>query len=139
MYSNSESSNYLYPYFFQIASIVTLPFDVVKTRRQVELGELQAKNCNIDINFIILTLLIIQLSHQPLTSESYSVLFSVSGLILRNEEDSSLSKNWNFTHLLLTPMLIFQLYIIYYYFSFIEGKNSTTLGLFLHTIVSQRQ
>ncbi|KAM7420784.1 hypothetical protein PAMA_015146 [Pampus argenteus] len=27
-----------------IASIVTLPFDVVKTRRQVELGELQAKN-----------------------------------------------------------------------------------------------
>lgn len=26
------------------ASIVTLPFDVVKTRRQVELGELQAKN-----------------------------------------------------------------------------------------------
>uniref|UniRef100_A0A3Q3ELG8 Solute carrier family 25 member 40 n=1 Tax=Labrus bergylta TaxID=56723 RepID=A0A3Q3ELG8_9LABR len=28
-----------------IASIITLPFDVVKTRRQVELGELQAKNC----------------------------------------------------------------------------------------------
>lgn len=27
-----------------VASIVTLPFDVVKTRRQVELGELQAKN-----------------------------------------------------------------------------------------------
>uniref|UniRef100_A0A8C6UXG2 Mitochondrial glutathione transporter SLC25A40 n=1 Tax=Neogobius melanostomus TaxID=47308 RepID=A0A8C6UXG2_9GOBI len=27
-----------------IAAIVTLPFDVVKTRRQVELGELQAKN-----------------------------------------------------------------------------------------------
>ncbi|XP_036414349.1 solute carrier family 25 member 40 isoform X1 [Colossoma macropomum] len=27
-----------------IASIVTLPFDVVKTRRQVELGELQARN-----------------------------------------------------------------------------------------------
>ncbi|XP_047455518.1 probable mitochondrial glutathione transporter SLC25A40 [Mugil cephalus] len=27
-----------------IASIVTLPFDVVKTRRQLELGELQAKN-----------------------------------------------------------------------------------------------
>ncbi|XP_019948870.1 mitochondrial glutathione transporter SLC25A40 [Paralichthys olivaceus] len=27
-----------------IGSIVTLPFDVVKTRRQVELGELQAKN-----------------------------------------------------------------------------------------------
>ncbi|XP_072548375.1 mitochondrial glutathione transporter SLC25A40 [Salminus brasiliensis] len=27
-----------------IASVVTLPFDVVKTRRQVELGELQAKN-----------------------------------------------------------------------------------------------
>ncbi|XP_074538686.1 mitochondrial glutathione transporter SLC25A40 [Halichoeres trimaculatus] len=27
-----------------IASIITLPFDVVKTRRQVELGELQAKN-----------------------------------------------------------------------------------------------
>lgn len=27
-----------------IASIVTLPFDVVKTRKQVELGELQAKN-----------------------------------------------------------------------------------------------
>ncbi|XP_062841667.1 probable mitochondrial glutathione transporter SLC25A40 [Trichomycterus rosablanca] len=27
-----------------IASIATLPFDVVKTRRQVELGELQAKN-----------------------------------------------------------------------------------------------
>lgn len=27
-----------------IASIVTLPFDVVKTRRQVEVGELQAKN-----------------------------------------------------------------------------------------------
>lgn len=61
MYSNCESSNYLYPYFFQIASIVTLPFDVVKTRRQVELGELQAKNCNIEINLIILTLLIIQL------------------------------------------------------------------------------
>lgn len=61
LYSNSESSNYLYQYFFQIASIVTLPFDVVKTRRQVELGELQAKNCNIEIDFIILTLLIIQL------------------------------------------------------------------------------
>uniref|UniRef100_A0A674DHT3 Mitochondrial glutathione transporter SLC25A40 n=1 Tax=Salmo trutta TaxID=8032 RepID=A0A674DHT3_SALTR len=28
-----------------IASIVTLPFDVVKTRRQVEIGELQAMNC----------------------------------------------------------------------------------------------
>ncbi|KAI4873118.1 hypothetical protein NFI96_015553 [Prochilodus magdalenae] len=27
-----------------IASIITLPFDVVKTRRQVELGELQARN-----------------------------------------------------------------------------------------------
>ncbi|XP_053744222.1 probable mitochondrial glutathione transporter SLC25A40 [Synchiropus splendidus] len=27
-----------------VASIVTLPFDVVKTRRQVELGELEAKN-----------------------------------------------------------------------------------------------
>ncbi|XP_017280614.1 solute carrier family 25 member 40 [Kryptolebias marmoratus] len=27
-----------------VAAIVTLPFDVVKTRRQVELGELQAKN-----------------------------------------------------------------------------------------------
>ncbi|KAL7835877.1 hypothetical protein SRHO_G00282240 [Serrasalmus rhombeus] len=27
-----------------VASIVTLPFDVVKTRRQVELGELQARN-----------------------------------------------------------------------------------------------
>ncbi|XP_026865297.2 LOW QUALITY PROTEIN: solute carrier family 25 member 40 [Electrophorus electricus] len=27
-----------------IASVVTLPFDVVKTRRQVELGELQARN-----------------------------------------------------------------------------------------------
>uniref|UniRef100_A0A8D3C7X1 Mitochondrial glutathione transporter SLC25A40 n=1 Tax=Scophthalmus maximus TaxID=52904 RepID=A0A8D3C7X1_SCOMX len=27
-----------------IASVVTLPFDVVKTRRQVEVGELQAKN-----------------------------------------------------------------------------------------------
>ncbi|XP_028833100.1 mitochondrial glutathione transporter SLC25A40 [Denticeps clupeoides] len=27
-----------------VASVVTLPFDVVKTRRQVELGELQAKN-----------------------------------------------------------------------------------------------
>lgn len=61
LYSNSESSNYLCPYFFQIASIVTLPFDVVKTRRQVELGELQAKNCNIEINFITFTLLIIQL------------------------------------------------------------------------------
>lgn len=33
----------------QIAAVVTLPFDVVKTRRQVELGELQAKNCNYDI------------------------------------------------------------------------------------------
>lgn len=34
--------------FFQIASIVTLPFDVVKTRRQVELGALlHAKNGNI--------------------------------------------------------------------------------------------
>lgn len=29
----------------QIASVITLPFDVVKTRRQVELGELQAKKC----------------------------------------------------------------------------------------------
>lgn len=35
-----------YFHVLQIASIVTLPFDVVKTRRQVELGELQAKNCN---------------------------------------------------------------------------------------------
>lgn len=32
--------------FCQIASIVTLPFDVVKTRRQVELGERDAKKCN---------------------------------------------------------------------------------------------
>lgn len=31
---------------FQIASVVTLPFDVVKTRRQVELGERDAKKCN---------------------------------------------------------------------------------------------
>lgn len=31
--------------YLQIASIVTLPFDVVKTKRQVELGELQAMNC----------------------------------------------------------------------------------------------
>lgn len=40
-------------YFFQIASIVTLPFDVVKTRRQVELGELQAKNCKYGINYLL--------------------------------------------------------------------------------------
>lgn len=38
-----------YFHFFQIASIVTLPFDVVKTRRQVELGELHAKNGNIGV------------------------------------------------------------------------------------------
>lgn len=38
-----------YFHFFQIASIVTLPFDVVKTRRQVELGELHAKNGNTGI------------------------------------------------------------------------------------------
>jgi len=40
---------YTYFHLFQIASIVTLPFDVVKTRRQLELGELQAKNCNYGI------------------------------------------------------------------------------------------
>ncbi|XP_045900834.1 solute carrier family 25 member 40 [Micropterus dolomieu] len=33
-----------------IASIVTLPFDVVKTRRQVELGELQAKNLSCQVS-----------------------------------------------------------------------------------------
>uniref|UniRef100_UPI0037E953DB mitochondrial glutathione transporter SLC25A40 n=1 Tax=Semicossyphus pulcher TaxID=241346 RepID=UPI0037E953DB len=33
-----------------IASIVTLPFDVVKTRRQVELGELQAKNLSSEVS-----------------------------------------------------------------------------------------
>lgn len=33
-----------------IASIVTLPFDVVKTRRQVELGELQAKNLSYKVS-----------------------------------------------------------------------------------------
>jgi len=41
--------------YFQIASIVTLPFDVVKTRRQVELGELQALNCNNTITHKLLT------------------------------------------------------------------------------------
>lgn len=39
--------------FFQFASVVTLPFDVVKTRRQVELGELQAKNCNYCIKSLL--------------------------------------------------------------------------------------
>ncbi|XP_068591849.1 mitochondrial glutathione transporter SLC25A40 [Cebidichthys violaceus] len=33
-----------------IASIVTLPFDVVKTRRQLELGELQAKNLSCQVS-----------------------------------------------------------------------------------------
>ncbi|XP_041649426.1 solute carrier family 25 member 40 [Cheilinus undulatus] len=33
-----------------IASLVTLPFDVVKTRRQVELGELQAKNLSPEVS-----------------------------------------------------------------------------------------
>ncbi|CAJ1062233.1 solute carrier family 25 member 40 [Xyrichtys novacula] len=33
-----------------IASIVTLPFDVVKTRRQVELGELQARNLSHEVS-----------------------------------------------------------------------------------------
>ncbi|XP_060906599.1 probable mitochondrial glutathione transporter SLC25A40 [Labrus mixtus] len=33
-----------------IASIITLPFDVVKTRRQVELGELQAKNLSHEVS-----------------------------------------------------------------------------------------
>ncbi|KAL3980749.1 CUG-BP- and ETR3-like factor [Sarotherodon galilaeus] len=37
-----------------IASIVTLPFDVVKTRRQVELGELQAKNCQASSTFCVM-------------------------------------------------------------------------------------
>ncbi|XP_030248928.1 mitochondrial glutathione transporter SLC25A40 [Sparus aurata] len=32
------------------ASVVTLPFDVVKTRRQVELGELQAKNLSSQVS-----------------------------------------------------------------------------------------
>ncbi|XP_008321291.1 mitochondrial glutathione transporter SLC25A40 [Cynoglossus semilaevis] len=33
-----------------IAAVVTLPFDVVKTRRQVELGELQAKNLSSEVS-----------------------------------------------------------------------------------------
>ncbi|XP_069552096.1 mitochondrial glutathione transporter SLC25A40 [Brachyistius frenatus] len=33
-----------------IASIITLPFDVVKTRRQVEVGELQAKNLSCQVS-----------------------------------------------------------------------------------------
>ncbi|XP_040020449.2 mitochondrial glutathione transporter SLC25A40 isoform X2 [Gasterosteus aculeatus] len=45
-----------------IASIVTLPFDVVKTRRQVELGELQAKNlsCQVSSTFSMMSRIVAQ-------------------------------------------------------------------------------
>uniref|UniRef100_A0A4W4E869 Mitochondrial glutathione transporter SLC25A40 n=1 Tax=Electrophorus electricus TaxID=8005 RepID=A0A4W4E869_ELEEL len=50
-----------------IASVVTLPFDVVKTRRQVELGELQLM-----INLIIYTFVFVVMARA--SSSTYSVM-----------------------------------------------------------------
>ncbi|KAM6995058.1 mitochondrial glutathione transporter SLC25A40 isoform 1-T2 [Tautogolabrus adspersus] len=46
-----------------IASIITLPFDVVKTRRQVELGEIQAKNLSHEVSsstFSVMSRIVVQ-------------------------------------------------------------------------------
>ncbi|XP_058504424.1 probable mitochondrial glutathione transporter SLC25A40 [Solea solea] len=54
-----------------IASIVTLPFDVVKTRRQVELGELQAKNLSCKVSSSTFSLM-----RRIVTQEGFSRLLA---------------------------------------------------------------
>ncbi|XP_028326796.1 mitochondrial glutathione transporter SLC25A40 [Gouania willdenowi] len=54
-----------------IASIVTLPFDVVKTRRQVELGELQAKNLSSQVRSSTLSVM-----SRIVAQDGFSALFA---------------------------------------------------------------